>query len=164
MKHCQATEAKALEIAKLVSQKFAVDLNLIHLGALLHDIGRASCHDVTHGYVGGQLLKQNGYPLALVKIVERHVLGGFTAKQAYQVGLPKRTFVPSSWEEKIVCVADKLGLYRWSEIDQPNKWLTKMDARIANLQKRYDLRAPFKASIERARRFTKTLANIALSV
>ena len=163
LKHCQATQQKALVITNLISPKITVDLNLVEISALLHDIGRAYCHDITHGYVGGQLLKQYRFPVKVIKIVERHVLGGFTAKEAYQVGLPKRSFVPRSWEEKIVCVADKLGLYMWNEIGQPQKWLSKMDARFSKLRERYEFIEPYRISIQRARKFAQILATIALT-
>ncbi len=162
-RHCKATQQKALQIAKLISKSVKVDLLLVEVGALLHDIGRAQIHDVTHGYIGGQILQQNKYPLSIAKIVERHVLGGFTAKEASLLGLPKKSFLPQTWEEKIVCVADKLGLYEWKEIHQPQKWLTKFSARLAQFQARYEVSEPYYTSLERARQYTMTLAKLALA-
>lgn len=161
IRHSEATQQKAVQIAYLIAPKESVNIQLIELGALLHDIGRTRTHDITHGYVGGQLLHQNGYPSSVVKIVERHVLGGFTPQEASLVGLPKRDFVPHSWEEIIVCVADKLGSYEWNGINQPQKWLSKMDARFAQLRERYDVSVPFQASMQRARNFARMLANLA---
>ncbi|MDO8124781.1 MAG: HDIG domain-containing protein [Candidatus Hermodarchaeota archaeon] len=161
IRHSEATKQKAVQIAHLIAPKESVNIQLIELGALLHDIGRTRTHDITHGYVGGQLLHQNGYPSSVVKIVERHVLGGFTPQEAPLVGLPKRDFVPHSWEEIIVCVADKLGSYEWNGINQPQKWLSKMDARFAQLKKRYDISAPYRASMQRARNFVRILVNLA---
>jgi len=161
IRHSEATQQKAVQIAHLIAPKESVNIQLIELGALLHDIGRTQTHDITHGYVGGQLLFQNGYPSSVVKIVERHVLGGFTSQEAPLVGLPKRDFVPHTWEEIIVCVADKLGSYEWNGINQPQKWLSKMDARFAQLQKRYDVRAPYQESMQRARNFARLLINLA---
>jgi uncharacterized protein len=161
IRHSEATQQKALQIAHFIAPKEFVNIQLIELGALLHDIGRARTHNITHGYIGGQLLQQNGYPSSVVKIVERHVLGGFTPKEAPFVGLPKRDFVPHSWEEIIVCVADKLGSYEWKGINQPQKWLSKMGARFAQLQKRYGVNAPYRASIQRARNFARMLVNLA---
>ncbi len=161
IRHSEATQQKAVQIAHLITSKESVNIQLIEVGALLHDIGRTRTHDITHGYVGGQLLHQNGYPSSVVKIVERHVLGGFTPQEAPLVGLPKRDFVPHSWEEIIVCVADKLGSYEWNGINRPQKWLYKMDTRFAQLQKRYDVSAPYRASMLRARNFARMLANLA---
>ncbi|MHA2314867.1 MAG: HDIG domain-containing metalloprotein [Candidatus Hermodarchaeia archaeon] len=161
IRHSEATQQKAVQIAHLITHKESVNIQLIELGALLHDIGRTRTHNITHGYVGGQLLRQNDYPSSVVKIVERHVLGGFTPKEAPLVGLPKRDFVPHSWEEIIVCVADKLGSYEWNGINQPQKWLSKMDARFAQLQKQYGVNAPYKASMQRARNFARMLVTLA---
>lgn len=161
IRHSEATQQKAVQIAHLIAPKESVNIQLIEIGALLHDIGRIRTHDITHGYVGGQILHQNSYPSSVVKIVERHVLGGFTPQEAPLVGLPKRDFVPRSWEEIIVCVADKLGSYEWNGINQPQQWLSKMDARFEQLQKRYEASAPYRASMQRARRFTRMLINLA---
>ena len=161
IRHCEATQQKAVQIVHLIASKESVNKQLIELGALLHDIGRTRTHDITHGYVGGQILHQYGYPSSVVKIVERHVLGGFTPQEAPLVGLPKRDFVPHSWEEIIVCVADKLGSYEWNGINQPQKWLSKMDARFAQLQERYDASGPYLASMQRARNFARMLVNLA---
>jgi uncharacterized protein len=161
LKHCQATRQKALQIASQVALKIPINLHLLELGALLHDIGRAHVHDVTHGFVGGQILLEQGYPMSLVLIVERHVLGGFRALEAQALGLPKRDFLPQSWEEKIVCVADKLGVFEYDEIEHPQKWLSKVNNRFAKLTKRYGVANPFQASMERARGYTVELSALA---
>ncbi len=161
-KHCEATREKALQIAIMVSVKKQINFQLIEVSALLHDIGRARVHDVTHGYVGGKILQHHLYPWSVVRIVERHVLGGFSDIEADMVGLPKRDFVPQTWEEKIVCVADKLGVFEWAGIRQPLGWLAEVNDRFARLSKRYGLVEPFKASMKRARRFTEELAALAI--
>jgi uncharacterized protein len=159
-KHCEATQRKSLQIARLLSVKITVNLEQVGVGALLHDIGRARTHDVSHGYVGGQILELYEYPPAIVKIVERHVLGGFTADEAVLVGLPERNFVPESWEEKIVCVADKLGIYDWEGITQPESWLEKMEDRFSELRKRYGMSEPYLRSMERAKHFATAMLRL----
>ncbi|MFX0169217.1 MAG: HDIG domain-containing metalloprotein [Candidatus Hodarchaeota archaeon] len=161
LNHCEATRQKALQIAEILSAKISVDFNIVGLGAVLHDIGRARIHDVTHGYVGGQILELYDYPSSVVRIVERHVLGGFTADEAILVGLPPRSFVPESWEEKIVCVADKLGVYAWTGIDRPDLWLEKMESRFAELQQRYGVVEPYLTSMERAKHFAIAMKRLA---
>jgi uncharacterized protein (TIGR00295 family) len=157
LKHCEATRQKALQIAKLVSPKIAVDYELIELGALLHDIGRAHVHDITHGYIGGQILLQQNYPKSVVLIVERHVLGGFTAVEAEKLGLPKRDFIPQTCEEKIVCVADKLRVFEWNGILSPQEWIAEVNARFSMLTQRYGSSEPYQTSMQRARQFTEEL-------
>jgi uncharacterized protein len=159
--HCEATYRKAHQIAQILSVKITVDFELIGVGALLHDIGRARTHDVTHGFVGGQILELYDYSPAIVNIVERHVLGGFTAEEAVLVGLPERSFVPDSWEEKIVCVADKLGLYDWEGIDQPQSWLEMMENRFSELRRRYSITEPYQSSMERAKQFAIAMIRLA---
>lgn len=162
LEHCQATRQKALQIARRVASKIPVNLHVLELGALLHDIGRARIHDVTHGFVGGQILLEHGYPVSLVLIVERHVLGGFTALEAKVLGLPRRDFLPQSWEEKIVCIADKLGVFEYDEIDYPQKWLPAVENRFTELTKRYGVANPFLASMQRARGYTAELIALAI--
>jgi len=162
-KHCEATRVKANQIATLVSTKIRCNLKLVEIGSLLHDIGRARIHDVTHGYVGGQILQIHHYPQSVVKIVERHVLGGFSNIEATKVGLPNRDFIPQTLEEKIVCVADKLGAFEWNGIQQPHRWLTEVNNRLDELTKRYGLAEPYQTSMQRARHFTNELVELAIS-
>jgi hypothetical protein len=117
---------------------------------------------VTHGFIGGLILLEQAYPLSVALIVERHVLGGFRANETEALGLPKRDFLPQSWEEKIVCVADKLGVYEWDGIEEPDKWLSEVDNRFAKLTKRYGIEEPFQASMQRARRYTRELMTLAI--
>lgn len=157
LKHCIATQAKAIHIAQKISSTPNVDVKLVSIGALLHDIGRARIHDITHGFVGGKILLSEGFPLPVIRIVERHVLGGLTSSEARLVGLPSRSFLPRTLEEKIVCVADKLGLYFWDGIDFPDKWLDEMRVRFSKLQRIHGGGEPFESSIRRAERYLKVL-------
>jgi uncharacterized protein len=157
LKHCKATQEKAIHIARKVSKTLNVNVNLVSVGALLHDIGRARVHDITHGFVGGQILQSEGFPMQVVRVVERHVLGGFTSAEAKYIGLPTRSFLPSTWEEKIVCVADKLGLYQWNDIDFPEKWLGELRMRFSKLRRIYGGGEPFESSMLRAEKYVKAL-------
>ncbi|MFX1473924.1 MAG: HDIG domain-containing metalloprotein [Promethearchaeota archaeon] len=94
LKHCEATQYKAVYIAQMVSTCLSIDTALVSIGALLHDIGRAQVHDITHGVIGGQILLEEGYSNQVVRVVERHVLGGFTTSEASLIGLPHRSFLP----------------------------------------------------------------------
>lgn len=157
LKHCIATQEKAIHIVRKVSSTLDVNVKLVSIGALLHDIGRARVHDITHGFVGGQILLSEGFPIQVVRVVERHVLGGFTSAEAKLVGLPYRSFLPRTWEEKIVCVADKLGLFHWDDIDFPDKWLSEMRMRFSNLRRIYGGGEPFESSMRRAEQYGKVL-------
>ncbi len=155
--HCMATQEKALNISRKVSSSLEVNLKLVSISALLHDIGRARVNDITHGFVGGQILLSEGFPIQVVRIVERHVLGGFTSAEAKLIGLPTRSFLPRTWEEKIVCVADKLGLFHWNGIDSPDKWLGEMRIRFSKLRSIYGGGEPFGSSMRRAEQYLREL-------
>jgi uncharacterized protein len=47
VRHCEAVSALAVEIAEACRKKgYNVDVQLVEIGALLHDIGRAKTHTV----------------------------------------------------------------------------------------------------------------------
>jgi uncharacterized protein len=85
-----------------------VDLELVEVGALLHDLGRARTHGIDHGVVGGERARGRGLPEALVRVIERHIGAGIPADEAAAQGLPARDFLPLTLEEKLVAYADKL--------------------------------------------------------
>jgi uncharacterized protein len=85
-----------------------VDVALVEMGGLLHDLGRAKTHTVNHAVVGAEMAKEAGLPDAVVCIIKRHVGGGITAAEAEKLGWPKDNYVPQTLEEKLVSYADKL--------------------------------------------------------
>jgi len=102
--HCEAVEDIALRIAR----RCRADIALVQAGALLHDIGRCSTHELSHAVEGARIAKQLKLPEALCRIIERHVGAGITAKEAAAVGLPRKDYTPQTLEEKIVAHADNL--------------------------------------------------------
>lgn len=101
------TVLKSLEIlSKKTKKKF--NLKLARIGAILHDIGRSKSHGINHGYLGAEILCKLNMPEELVKIVERHVGAGITIEEAINNDMPAKNFIPETYEEKIVCYADKL--------------------------------------------------------
>ncbi len=105
--HCQAVSALAVNIAKRI-KKPAVDLKLVEIAGLLHDIGRSNSHGINHAVEGGKIAKANGLPDGLARIIERHIGAGLTEEDAERLGLPKKSYVPETLEEKIVAHADNL--------------------------------------------------------
>jgi len=97
---------KALRIANKI-KKVKVDKNLVEIGALLHDIGRSKTHGFKHALIGGKILREHGLPEALARICETHILGGLDKEDAKNFGLPEKSYLPETIEEKIVCLADK---------------------------------------------------------
>jgi uncharacterized protein len=109
IRHVEAVSALAVEIGEACRSKgFNVDLKLVEIGGLLHDIGRARTHSVHHAVLGADIAKSFGLPKPVVAIIKRHVGGGITAREARKLGWPRDVYVPLTLEEKIVSYADKL--------------------------------------------------------
>ena len=109
IKHCKAVTDLALEIAKACKEKgLNVDLELVEIGALLHDIGRAKTHSVHHAIIGAKMAKAMGMPEKVISIIKRHVGGGISKQEAERLGWPQDIYIPQTLEEKIVSYADKL--------------------------------------------------------
>jgi uncharacterized protein len=107
--HCQAVATLALELAKqLETKNCKVDLELVEIGALLHDLGRSKIHTVDHAIVGAKIAESLALPQPVISIIKRHVGAGITAQEAQWLGWPKDVYVPATIEEKIVSYADKL--------------------------------------------------------
>jgi len=115
---CQVAR-KSLEIAGNIPH-LAPDLEFIESAAMLHDIGifmtRAGAIGCTgglpyicHGYLGRQILDDQGLDSAFGLVAERHTGAGITLDNIVQgnLPLPRRDMVPVTLEEKIICCADK---------------------------------------------------------
>jgi uncharacterized protein len=106
--HCKAVSDLAVKFAKACKNKgLKVDVNLVEIGALLHDIGRSKTHDVTHAIVGVKIAKSLNLPEPIVSIIECHIGGGIDADEAKKLGLPVKNYFPVTLEEKLVAYADK---------------------------------------------------------
>ena len=125
-RHSEKVADKAIEIANKI-KKAKVDLDLIEIGALLHDIGRTNTHGFKHALIGGKILRQRGFSEKLARICETHILGGLDKDDAKDVGLPEKDYLPETLEEKIICLADKqmAGTREVSIQKRFNKWFQK---------------------------------------
>lgn len=109
IRHCKAVAKLAVKIArKCIENGANIDLELVHVGALLHDIGRSKTHSVNHPVVGAKIARSLGLPERLTSIIERHLGGGISAEEAQEFGWPPGSYMPETLEEKIVTYADKL--------------------------------------------------------
>lgn len=109
VEHCRMVADLATDVAVACRvRRLRVDISLVRIGALLHDIGRSKTHSFDHGIVGGQIARNAGLPASLVSIIERHVGAGIARNEAERLGWPIRSYIPASREERIVAYADKL--------------------------------------------------------
>ena len=104
--HCQTVSALALKIGRRCTKP--VDLKLIEVAGLLHDIGRSATHGIDHAVKGGKIAKSKKLPDEIVRIIERHIGAGLTKEDAVRLNLPKKNYLPETLEEKIVAHADNL--------------------------------------------------------
>lgn len=108
IEHCKVVSGFAKKVAKAYAKRgYKVDVQLIEIGGLLHDIGRSKTHTINHALIGGQIARSLGLPKALVSIIENHAGGGISKEEAKQLGWPIKNYWPKTLEEKIVCYADK---------------------------------------------------------
>lgn len=105
--HCRAVSRTAVSLAGRM-KRVEVDGELVRLGGLFHDIGRARSHDIHHALAGVKIGRELGFPEQLLSIIERHIGAGITAAEAERLGLPKKDYLPLTPEEKIVSYADNL--------------------------------------------------------
>jgi uncharacterized protein len=105
--HCKAVSRTAVSLAERV-KRVNVDGELVRLGGLFHDIGRARSHDIQHVLAGVKIGRELGFSKQLLSIIERHIGAGITAVEAERLGLPKKDYLPITPEEKIVSYADNL--------------------------------------------------------
>jgi uncharacterized protein len=109
VEHCKAVAKIATEIAEACKKKgLNVDVKLVEIGALLHDIGRSKTHSVHHAVIGAEIAKSLKLPNSVIAIIERHVGGGITSEEAKKLGWPIKDYSPQTLEERIVSYADKL--------------------------------------------------------
>jgi len=108
VEHCKRVSTFALKIAKACQRKHSnVDVKLVEISALLHDIGRSRTHSVDHALEGGKIARALGLPEPVALIIERHAGGGIPKEEAKKLGWPAKDYLPKTLEEKIVCYADK---------------------------------------------------------
>ncbi len=116
--HGRQVAGKALEIAER-HPELRLDCELLAAAGLLHDIGiflcdapGIHCHGrlpyLTHGLLGGILLRREGLP-ELARICERHTGTGLTADIIAAQGLPLMPgdYRPETLHEEVICYADK---------------------------------------------------------
>ena len=115
IEHCLAVAAYAREIAMDIRNcargkkaQVKIDIDLVYIGGLLHDIGRSRTHGISHAVEGAKIAIENGLDKKLINIIERHIGAGIPEVEAAALGLPAKDYIPLTLEEKIVAHADNL--------------------------------------------------------
>ena len=116
--HSRQVAERALQVADQ-HPEFNLDRDFLFEAAMLHDIGILQCDApgilccgthpyILHGYLGGQMLRQEGLPRH-ARVAERHTGTGLTQAQIEQrhLPLPPGDYCPETLEEQVVCYADK---------------------------------------------------------
>jgi uncharacterized protein len=107
--HCITVSRLAKEIAQVCQKKgFKVDIRLVEIGGLLHDLGRAKTHGIRHSVMGGEIARSMGLSEPIISIIERHIGAGISKEEAKVLEIPEKSYIPVTLEEKIVSYADKL--------------------------------------------------------
>lgn len=127
LSHVKLVERIALKIAnKIKKNGHPVDIELVKVGSLLHDIGRFSCPPKTkmsirHGIVGGTILRKEAKDpknkkiksmlLKCASVCDRHIGVGIMKSDIKKQGLdlPVKDLVPKTLEENIISYADNLA-------------------------------------------------------
>ncbi len=106
--HSIAVSDFAKQIAiKLDARGQKIDLPLVEVGAILHDIGRSKTNTVDHSIVGARIAQSLDLPQPIIDIIKRHVGAGIVDSEAKALGWPEGVYVPQTLEEKVICYADK---------------------------------------------------------
>lgn len=116
--HSRSVADMALAVARK-HPELNVDEDFLFEAAMLHDIGvfqtdapGIQCFGsepyIRHGWLGGQLLRQEGLPRH-ARVAERHTGTGLTREAIIRqsLPLPLEDFSPETIEEQIICYADK---------------------------------------------------------
>lgn len=107
--HSAAVANLALTTANTIHDRGVnVDVHLVEVGAILHDVGRSVTHTVDHAVEGAKIAKKADLPESIISIIKRHVGGGITQNEALKLGWKNDIYMPLTNEEKIVSYADKL--------------------------------------------------------
>lgn len=109
VQHCLIVSKLATEIAEKINENgHDIDIQLVRIGGLLHDIGRSRTHDIKHGIEGACLAREYGLDGRLISIISSHIGAGISNDEAGKIGLPPGNYIPVTLEEKIVAHADNL--------------------------------------------------------
>ncbi len=128
IEHCLAVSALSVRIAeKLSGSGVDVDVELVRIGSVLHDIGRSRTHAIDHAVVGAKMAEELGLDASIVQIIKCHIGGGISRIEAKELGLPNDNYIPVTIEEKIVAHCD--NIMRGMELISLDECISRMRSR-----------------------------------
>jgi uncharacterized protein len=126
----------AEQIGRDLNKKYniKIDLDLLYIGALVHDIGAYNCFDkslqpirnyIEHGFIGYHILKKENYNEKYCRFALCHTGVGLTKDNIIKnkLLLPHRDLVPITLEEEIICYSDNFHtkVPKFKEYDEVKK-------------------------------------------
>ncbi|NPV88964.1 HDIG domain-containing protein [Coprothermobacteraceae bacterium] len=110
-RHIDAVSIGVARVVRFLLRKgMMVNACELLVASLLHDVGRAKTHNISHGVIGAEIAIAEGYEEPIPRMIERHIGAGLTAAEAKSMGLPPKDYVPVSLEEKILAAVDNLAM------------------------------------------------------
>lgn len=141
--HSRSVATKALDMANH-HPELSLDKEFIYEASMLHDIGifltdAPSIHCVgthayiSHGYLGAELIRREGYERHAL-VCERHTGAGISLGTIVsgQLPIPHRDFLPISFEEQLICFADKFFSKTHLEVEKPLEKARKSIEKFGN--------------------------------
>lgn len=116
LNHSRAVQAVSLRISReVIRSGHDVDIGFVRSASLLHDIGRFKTGKtgkdiIMHGVYGAKMLRKEGLDERYALVCERHIGAGIDEVdiELERLKLEKKSYMPESIEEKIICYADNL--------------------------------------------------------
>lgn len=139
--HCKIVS----EIAEqcIAKKQLTVDVELVKVGCLLHDIGvyelldkngkeREDIHYITHGIRGEAILKKEGFPEAVWRFGSHHTGVGLTKQDIVKgnLPLPMQDYLAETPEEALVMYVDKFHSKDVPPCFNSFEWYKKYAARF----------------------------------
>lgn len=114
--HCRIVETIAMQLLQARPVPH-IDLQLVHIGSLLHDIGAYDVlneegrfvQGVRHGPIGENILRDAGYPETIWRFASHHTGVGLTEQDVIdqRIPIPVSDYTAQSDEERLIMYADK---------------------------------------------------------
>lgn len=139
--HCKIVSDIATQLAETSGTN--VDVELVKVGCLLHDIGvyplfdengveRDTSQYITHGIRGEEILQKEGFSEAVCRFASHHTGAGITKTQIIEknLPLPHHDYLAETPEEELVMYADKFHSKTEPPFFNSHQYYTQYTARF----------------------------------